>query len=195
MRAGNVTPALHLAPAEALAISRKIWGHSPDNHLALGTGQNEWYTPSEYAEMARTVMGGIDLDPASEESANEVIQADTFYTKEDNGLGKEWMGRVWLNPPYSRELMPLFVDKLIASYRSGSVTDAILVSHNNTETTWFQSLGEVSSAICFPNTRIKFYRDEEIASPVNGQVFFYLGEKRSEFACVFGSIGLVVSPV
>ena len=30
-----------------------------DNHRAEGTGENEWYTPPEYIEMAREVMGDL----------------------------------------------------------------------------------------------------------------------------------------
>ena len=165
------------------------------NHRAIGTGENEWYTPAEYADMAREVMGSIDLDPASCEEANEVIQATKYFSKEDDGLTKTWKGNLWINPPYSRDLMPAFVDKLKQSFINGDVDSAILLSHNNTDTAWFHSLASISSAICFPKRRIKFYRGEEIAAPTNGQAFFYLGDNAGEFADVFGAVGFIVEPI
>jgi len=65
---------------------------------------DEWYTPAEYIEAARAVMGDIDLDPATCAAAQEMIRARTFLTKEDDGLTRPWHGRVWLNPPYSGSL-------------------------------------------------------------------------------------------
>ena len=165
------------------------------NHRALGTGENEWYTPSEYAELARSVMGSIDLDPASCDEANKTIKAKVYFTKETDGLSKPWVGNIWCNPPYSRDLMPSFVEKLKQSFQNGSVSQAILVSHNNTDTAWFQSLATVASAICFPNKRIKFYRGEEVAAPTNGQAFFYLGTQTEAFASAFGEVGFTVKPL
>lgn len=180
------------APTDQIVeVAREVVRH----HRALGTGENEWYTPSQYVEMAREVLGGIDLDPASCAEANETVKATTFYTKDDDGLTKDWSGRVWLNPPYSRDLMPQFVEKLRESYDAGDVEAAILLSHNNTDTAWFHSLAAVATAICFPKRRIKFYRDSEIAAPTNGQAFFYLGPDVVFFADVFGKIGLVVTPL
>lgn len=183
--------------ANALAFStlREALGYQTTNHLAQGTGQNEWYTPSDIADRARRVLGGIDLDPASNDEANEVIKAGAYFSAEDDGLEKDWTGSVWLNPPYSRDLMPKFVGKLISEYEKQHVDCAVLVSHNNTETEWFQSLAKVASAICFPAKRIKFYRGEDVAAPVNGQVFFYLGEDRQSFIDQFGDLGVIVEVI
>lgn len=82
-----------------LAAYRKADLAPTDNHRAEGTGNNDWFTPPQYLDAAREVMGGIDLDPATHLTAQKVVQASTFYTKEDDGLSKEWHGRVWLNPP------------------------------------------------------------------------------------------------
>lgn len=164
------------------------------NHLTMGTGKNEWYTPAPIIEDVRRVMGTIDIDPASNDQANETVQAVTYYTEEDDGLMHGWLGNVWLNPPYSRDLMPKFVEKLIDEYRAGNVSQAIMVSHNNTETRWFQSVAAVSAAICFPAKRIQFYEGDNVASPVNGQAFFYLGQNRQKFIDVFSEYGLIVEP-
>lgn len=60
----------------------------------------EHFTPKWLVEIARYVLGGIDLDPASSEFANQVVKAPRIYTAEDNGLlAPRWDGRVFLNPP------------------------------------------------------------------------------------------------
>ncbi len=70
----------------------------------------EYYTPAEFAEAARYVLGGIDLDPASNARANKTVRAETYYTKRHNGLIKPWHGRVYCNAPGDRQgtLVPAF---------------------------------------------------------------------------------------
>ncbi len=138
-------------------------------------GNNDWYTPAEFIEAARGVMGGIDLDPASSDIAQETVKAGAYFTAETNSLDKPWHGRVWMNPPFSMPLIQQFIDKLLAEWAAGRVSQAVVLTNNATETDWFQALLEVTSGVCFPSSRIKFYSPVRTSSsPRQGQALFYL---------------------
>jgi phage N-6-adenine-methyltransferase len=159
----------------------------------LGKGNNEWYTPSNYIDLARTTMGSIDVDPASNDFAQETVRAGTYFTAESNGLDKDWTGNVWLNPPYSRGLIRPFVDKLIKEVENGNAEQAILLVNNCADTAWFQDAAQAASAICFPRGRIRFYmpNGKLHATPPLGQAFLYFGHHAANFARHFGPHGLV----
>jgi phage N-6-adenine-methyltransferase len=160
-----------------------------------GTGENEWFTPVEYIERARSVLGEIDLDPATHEHAQQVVRATRYFTKEDNGLQHEWHGRVWLNPPYAQPWIAQFATKICEERLAGRVTAAIMLTHNYTDTSWFQQLAAIADAICFTRGRVKFYEPNgEIAAPTQGQAFFYFGDQVERFAIAFREVGFVVLP-
>jgi len=163
-------------------------------HVAYNSGNNEWYTPKAYADAAREVLGSIDLDPASHAEANEVIQAKRYFTIEENGLEQEWYGNVWMNPPYSGDLVLRFCRKLIEEHRFERIQAACVLVNNATETYWFQSLFDIASAICFPKGRIRFWRPEEdTKTPLQGQAVFYIGVENEKFSVIFGEFGKIVN--
>ena len=167
-------------------------------HRALGEGNSEWYTPDTarwpIIKLVRAVLGTIDLDPTSSEIAQRTVCATKFFTKADDGLKHEWWGKVFLNPPYSN-IVP-FIETLIAEFQAGRVTEAILLTHNYTDTQWFHRAAKAASIFCLTLRRIPFLDpDGEPASAQGGQCFFYFGKRTDVFAAHFAAIGLVSVPL
>ena len=162
---------------------------------AVFTGNEEWYTPPQFLEAVRDVLGGFDLDPASCDAAQKHVQAARYFDKEHDGLGFEWRGRVWLNPPYSQPAIGEFVSKLLAELHAGRVTEAVMLTHNYTDTAWFHEAQSAATAICFTRGRVKFVNPAgETAAPTQGQAFFYFGSNPAPFVARFSEIGFVVRP-
>lgn len=167
------------------AVMQKI-SEAKKPHVANNSGDNEWYTPAEYIEAARKVMGSIDLDPASNEYANETVKASTFYTEETNGLDKEWFGNIWMNPPYSTALIKEFAEKLANS----TFRQAIVLVNNATDTAWFKLLIQKAKAVVFTTGRIRFEkRNGSKGAPLQGQAFIYYGDNVEKFLEVFEAFG------
>ena len=163
-------------------------------HTMNNSGEIEWYTPEHIITPVHSVLGTIDLDPASSEQANKTVCAKKIFTMADDGLLRTWKGRVFLNPPYSGGLVSKFTGKLLESFSAGDVTEAIVLVNNATETEWFQLLAAKASAICFPSSRIKFIlpSGEPKGTPLQGQAIVYLGKSATRFIGEFERIGFVL---
>jgi ParB family chromosome partitioning protein len=136
-------------------------------------------------------MGSIDVDPASSQIANTIVQAATYYTVADDGRNKDWTGNVFMNPPYAHPLIDEFTNKLISEIQSGNTKQAIVLVNNATETKWFQSLANKAAAVCFPQSRLRFWSPEKVSAPLQGQAFLYFGNDIKAFRSEFGKYGFV----
>ena len=75
-------------------MSRKGIG----SHQSANMGKDEWLTPPEILK----ALGPFYLDPCA--PVKRPWDTAVFhYTIEDDGLNKQWFGRVWCNPPYGLE--------------------------------------------------------------------------------------------
>lgn len=165
-------------------------------HVGNATGDPEWYTPAPYIEAARAVLGIIDLDPASCETANQIVKAERYYTKEDDGPVMPWWGNVWMNPPYAAAPIARFAKKLREEFEAGAVSAAVVLVNNATETKWFADLIACASAVCFPSGRVHFWHpDKEDTSPLQGQAILYLGPTPERFAEEFAVFGWVATNI
>ena len=182
-----------LTEVQATKLLTELWGNSnKPHHRTEFTGQFEWYTPAKYIEAARVVLGAIDLDPASSIAAQQIVQAEKFFTIDDNGLEFDWYGRIWLNPPYSQPLIDRFVGKLLGELDNGRTLEAILLTNNFTDTEWFHRAERVAASICFTKGRVRFVDPAgDRAAPTQGQAFFYFGPHAQRFIEVFGEFGFL----
>lgn len=136
---------------------------------------NEWYTPIEIIDQ----LGGVDsfdLDPCA-----PVVPlyrtAKQMYNKHQDGLKQQWNGRVWLNPPYSRPEIELFMRRMV-SHGNG-----IALLFNRCDSKMFQDLIFPNmSGILFLRNRIKFLRPDgtTAGSPAQGSVLIAFGDKNAE---------------
>jgi len=118
---------------------------------------NEWLTPPAVLRE----LGKFDLDPCSPID-RPWDTAAAHFTQADDGLQQEWYGRVWLNPPYGREVG----DWLAKLARHG---DGIALIFARTETKAFQRwvFGQADACL-FLAGRLKFI-------PLGGRMKGYAG--------------------
>ncbi len=177
----------------------------PDNIIAMPQKSNEWYTPARYVEVAREVMGSIDLDPASCELANRTVKAIRYYTQRDNGLAKEWHGNVWLNPPYglvtpglrgsTKSLQAYFAKELLRRYQAQEIEQAIvLLFAPALGMPWFQPFWEYP--VCIARHRVVFNKPDGTQDYYGfGNVFIYLGSNEAKFIEVFSKFGRIAKAI
>ena len=152
-------------------------------------GRYEYYTPLKIIEMAREVMGDIDLDPATSEMAQSHVEAKQYFTIEDDGLKQEWTGRVWLNPPFSSQLATKFIDKLVCSL---GIIEYVCLTSGPVDSRWLQVIAGDADLMCLPRKRPKFWSPgvNKWQSPAPAWLW-YRGPNQERFREVFGKLGVV----
>ncbi|EMA71968.1 DNA N-6-adenine-methyltransferase [Halorubrum distributum] len=131
---------------------------------------DEFGTPAEFHRPLADAVGGFDLDPAS--GAESQPLASTRFTKEDDGLSKEWFGTVWLNPPFSEKTR--WVRKARAEVAEGNVETAVVLLPVDTSTKLFHDHVTDATAICFVEGRLSF--DGGDRNPNFGTLLAVFGE-------------------
>lgn len=162
------------------------------------SASNEWYTPEPVIELARAVLGPIDLDPASDEFGNLSVRASRFFTANDNGLEHSWSGTVFLNPPGgkvgNKSQAGLFWSKLMRE--RPNIEHAIFLAFSAEALQNTQGKGELSVMdfpICVPSKRVRFGKQHsKPAAPTHSNVVVYVPGKFDNtalFLRVFPKLG------
>jgi len=134
---------------------------------------NTWFTP---VELIISLGAAFDLDPCSQsfrpfDTAATVICEDLG----GDGLALSWEGRVWMNPPYGREIES-WLEKL-RKHGNG-----IALVFSRTETAWAQKHIRSADAVNFMKGRISFVRADgaQGTNAANGSMLLAYGRENVE---------------
>jgi len=175
-------------------------GAKPGENAKPKRDSDSWFTPPEYLDSVRAVMGKIDLDPFTSERANEIVKATTIFTIDNSAFENDWkideQVRVFMNPPYSAGMCSRSVNRFVDQYEAKRFVEGIVLVNNATDTRWFSALVKSCTAICFTNHRISFWNADRknVSGNTRGQAFFYFGKKRVKFRKAFEKHGFVLAP-
>lgn len=119
-------------------------------HQRNETSGDTWLTPPEIL----APLGQFDLDPCAAPEPRPWGTAQNYYIEEDDGLTREWFGRVWLNPPYGRTI-GAWLKKMAAHVESGGSGIALIFARTDTRA-WQDHVFPAADSVLWVRGRLKF---------------------------------------
>lgn len=132
-------------------------GLAMGGHQSASMVTDTWLTPPEIL----APLGTFDLDPCAAPDPKPWPTAQTHYTLPTDGLAEPWFGRVWLNPPYSREAVKWL--RKLADHGTGT---ALIFAR--TETSWFiETVWDRATGVLFLHGRLHFHHADGTRAKAN----------------------------
>lgn len=122
---------------------------------------------SSASDECNAEFGPFDLDPCA---APDNAKCAKYFTAWDDGLAREWTGRVWMNPPYGRTIGD-WMRKAYESSLAGALVVCLVPAR--TDTAWWHDYA-IKGQIRFIRGRLKFGGHENSAPFPSALVVFSL---------------------
>ena len=148
--------------------------------MIAATEKDCWFTPRSILDR----LGSFDLDPANS-MPEKFPTAAKHYGPSEDGLRQIWIGRVWLNPPFSNARP--WIRKLIEH------GNGIALVFCRSDAVWFLDAVQAATVCLLVKGRIEFQRTDGKSSrcPL-GCVLLAFGEPNAERLKASGLAGVYV---
>jgi len=135
--------------------------------------KDEYITPKPLFDELNKEFN-FTTDPCT--TKDNPLKTAVFYTKEDDGLSKPWVGNVFINPPYGKDI----IDWIVAahSYKHGIV---VMLLPARTDTKWFHDYvyDQPNIEIRFIRGRLKFGgASKPNTAPFPSMIVIFRGNKK-----------------
>lgn len=159
---------------------------SMGGHQSANMIKDEWLTPPEIIKS----LGVFDLDPCSPRSnIRPWPTATKHFDKDEDGLSKEWIGRVWCNPPYGLEAA-----KWLNKLKQHGNGVALIFARTETKM-FFDHVWEDADSVFFFKGRIYFHHVDGSKARANAgapSVLIAYGKNNTEYIRNSGLSGKLV---
>lgn len=109
---------------------------------------DDWSTPQELFDKLESEFS-FDVDVCA---TKENTKCFNYWTKEDDGLSKDWTGlKCWMNPPYGRE-----IGKWIKKASESNARIVVALIPARTDTRWWHDYIQDKADVKFIKGRLKF---------------------------------------
>lgn len=140
----------------------------------LSTGNNEYPTPVNLFKSIEDYFGKFDIDLSA---TKENTKCDIFFTKEQDSLKQDWnYNMCWCNPPYSKDLQPLFIEKAYHTNIKYNNTIVILIPFRADTKVWHKYIWGKADIYIFEG-RIKYLEGK---SPTYASALVVFNEKEDK---------------
>jgi len=112
---------------------------------------SKWSTPQDFYNKLHAIYN-FTLDPCA---SDENHKCEKYFTEKDDGLSQSWEGeRVFMNPPYGRNVKTWIRKAYEESMKPDTIVVCLLASR--TDTRWFYDYCMKAEKISFVKGRLKF---------------------------------------
>lgn len=118
------------------------------NEVLFSSKETIWETPQNFFDGLNNEFH-FDIDVAA---LPENAKCRKFYTPADDGLNQPWIGNVWCNPSYGRDIG----DWVRKASESASGATVVMLIPARTDTKWFHKYIYNKAEIRFIPGRLKF---------------------------------------
>lgn len=118
-------------------------------NVHFSSASDEWETPHILFDELDRLFGGFTLDPCA---TPQNAKCSVFFTRAEDGLSKPWTGKVFMNPPYGREVGK-WVKKAWEESLGGALVVCLLPAR--VDTRWWHEYAR-KGHVYFLRGRLKF---------------------------------------
>ena len=135
---GGLGGAAAVTAAADSTTTPEVLARLEKDRIAAWSLPADFLSPDAVIDAVRELLGPIDLDPCSHESAQCVVGARAWYEFGEDPSRDHWRGAVYLFPPMPQ--VSRLVDKLAAELEAGRVERAALFSTFDLRDRWVGTL-------------------------------------------------------